>query len=181
MEDELEARPETVSKEAHERVTSERNAFKAQLGEAQAALVDTKLLHEAQDYYSGKVKDPIQAAKMVLPDIRQLTGEDKSHALESALPAFAPVASAEPAEEPKVEEPTGVVPESPPAPSFMSPSPASDGPPPASERLNMKSEEVRAMVQANDFEGIKRLINEGRIDFHPLNQAAKAIKTGGGE
>lgn len=181
MEDELEARPETVSKEAHERVTSERNVFKAQLGEAQAALVDTKLLHEAQDYYSGKVKDPIQAAKMVLPDIRSMSDEDKSHALESALPAFAPVTSAELAEEPKVEEPTGVVPESPPAPSFMSPSPASDGPPPASERLNTKSDEFQALVKANDLEGIKRLDAEGRIDWHPLNESAKAKRTGGGE
>lgn len=165
--------PEQVSREAHLRVKGERDAARQELDKAKAALVDANLMFEAQGFLTGKVKDPVTAAKMVLPELRSFeSADDRAARLEAAVPLFAPLEQASPNPTPKDSD--AVVPDAPPTPSFMQPSPASDGAAPTQPKLTMRSPEVRELVKQGRDAEVKQMIARGEIEMHPLNRTYQA-------
>ena len=163
--------PDTISREAHERVLKQRDEAQASLTEATQALGDTKLLFEAQTFFSGKVKDPIAAAEMTLGKIRSVEdAETRQSRLEEAVDLFAPVDA--PSDPQPLVEPGEAVPDAPPTPGFMRPNPASDGPSPPEPKLTMQSPEVKALIESGQNAEVYKMIDSGQIEFSPFNRTA---------
>lgn len=166
-------KPDTISREAHERVLAQRDEYQSKLGEASKALADLKLVTEAQAFYTGKVRDPLAAAEMSLPKIRSVEDQEaRQAALEASVPLFAPLETT--TTEPVTGEVGEVVPEAPPTPQFMRPNPSSDGPAPPETKMTMRSPEVRALIEqgAEGQAKVHEMIKAGTIEFSPLNRTA---------
>lgn len=170
---------ESVSREAHQRMTEERDkavkesaALQQQLADAKRMLTDTNLVFEAQSFFQGKVANPVEAAKMVLPDLRDVAAsEDRAQVLAQKLGVFAPndAVVTPAADQPEPDTVPNV-----PAPAFMAPSPATTGPPPPPDQYSLQSEQGQRLLQSNDWEAVKRAIDAGEVAFHP--QVDQAIK-----
>ena len=83
------ATDDTISREAHERVTRERDEYKAQLAEARAALDDVAQLNRIHTYLKQKpdIKDAYQAASTAIRDVtlKGVASEELPQRLDSWL------------------------------------------------------------------------------------------------
>jgi len=159
--------PDTVSREAHQRMTDERNNLKAQVEELSGTVTDLAFVEKARKHFVEKgVPDPEWAADIALPTIKS-TGtdldsigaflDDKFARLypEPAPPATEPVATDDGIPTPDAAQPPG----------FARPSPAAEGTPPGETKYRYDSPEIQALIQNNDSEGLKKLADAGKIEW----------------
>ena len=140
--------PDMVSREAHERMTKERDELKAKVEELTKVVTDVGYRDKARSYFkTAGVPDPDWAAEFALPHIRgtELEKLDETLASERFKPLVsmasmqqAPASEAPPAEppEPPAQPPTG----------FGGPNPGAAG----------GSPEPARKVQPSDLRGMTR-------------------------
>ena len=160
--------PETVSREAHQRMTDERNTLKAQVQELSTTVTDLAFTDKARKHFAEKgVDDPDWAADIALPSIKSEGTEigDLNTFLDDKFARLYPAATDnQPSGEGTddgVPTPDAVEP-----PGFARPSPAAEGAPPGQQKYTISSPEVKALIEANDREGLERLDKAGQIEWH---------------
>jgi hypothetical protein len=161
----------TVSRQAHERVTRERDSAQARVSELEAVVKDLGLREKAIDYFRGKgVDDPIRWATLALPHIREgdpAQAGDRLDSLFGDLPGTAaPPAAPE----------GGVV--NPPPTGFQTrgPNPAAEGQHPRLEPVKPGSEEWRKVIREEGLDGMRRLDRDGRIAWSAENLKAQGLR-----
>jgi len=153
---------ETVSREAHQRMTDERNSLKEQNATLANTLKDLTYVDKARKHFAEKgVDDPDWAADIALPSMRSSATEfdaigtylDEKFA--KLYPTVAPEGEAkgERVPTPDASEPPG----------FARPSPASEGAPPGSKKYTSSDPEIQALFQANDTAGLRELVDSGQL------------------
>jgi hypothetical protein len=166
---------ETVSIEAHQRVTQERDDLKSKVAELSSVATDVAKLNSAYSHFKGKeAGDPYGLAQAAIQNVTVLDaeGEDfpvrldgwyEERAAMFGGPAVAPPSSDEvPEETPTVQAPR---------PSAAGPNPAAPGEPvTAGGRLDPSDPEYKEVLEREGLDGIRRLMNEGRYELHPDNQ-----------
>jgi len=170
----------TVSAEAHQRMTRERDELKQKLEEATATLTDLHKSNQARDWFISQLDDPTKEvvqtasakADLVTPHLRDVEpdkignvlSQDRFKPLLGSTTPPAPSGDGNGEGAPKGEESAPV--ESPPKPppsGFGGPNPSGDGAPPAPDKYTLDSPEVRTLIERNDGEALKKLYDEGRI------------------
>jgi hypothetical protein len=159
--------PETVSREAHQRMTDERNDLKAQVQDLSTTVTDLAFADKARKHFVEKgVSDPDWAAEIALPSIKSKGTEigDLNTFLDDKFSRLYPSATDDqPSGEGTddgVPTPDAVEP-----PGFARPSPAAEGAPPGQQKYSISSPEVQAIIQANDLEGLERMDKAGQIEW----------------
>jgi hypothetical protein len=164
--------PETVSREAHQRVLIERDQFKADLEKATDALSDFALRDRARATFKAKgAADPDWAADFALPHLRGVEPDklDETLAAERFAPLFAHPNGAETEQTEQTEQ----VP--PPAPgeraqsAFGGPTPGGVSPTGGPTRTHYRDLKRTGVAEAE----IRRMAREGLVDFDPQVLAAK--------
>lgn len=159
--------PETVSREAHQRMTDERNDLKAQVQDLSTTVTDLAFADKARKHFVEKgVPDPDWAAEIALPSIKSEGTEigDLNTFLDDKFARLYPSATeSQPSGEGTddgVPTPDAVEP-----PGFARPSPAAEGAPPGQQKYTTSSPEVQALIAANDREGLERMDKAGQIEW----------------
>jgi len=119
-----------VSREAHDRMTRERDELKAKLDEVSTALTDMALREKTRSALKGKVADPDIAADFFLPHLRgtevdkigETLGSERFTQMMSLMAASPPAASSDDGD-PSAEPPLNPGPQS----SFAGPNPGATG------------------------------------------------------
>ena len=154
--------PENVSREAHQRMTDERNDLKAQVADLSTTIMDFGYTEKARKHFTDKgLDDPDWAAEIALPSMKSAAVEvdnigtyldDKFAKL---YPTVTPEGEivAESIPTPDAVEPPG----------FARPSPASEGTPPGQQKYTSADPEIQALYQANDMPRIRELIDSGQL------------------
>lgn len=160
--------PDTVSREAHQRMTDERNEWKAKAETLQGTVLDMSVVDKARRHFSSqKVDDPDYFAELAVPKLRASHPEIFSQAeelaklgeyLDADFGRFYPDDTPPANTPPPVPEPDAMQP-----PDFTRPSPAADGAAPSEQKMTINHPEVRALIEANDEAGLRQLDKEGRI------------------
>jgi hypothetical protein len=160
--------PETVSREAHQRMTDERNDLKAQVQDLSTTVTDLAFADKARKHFVEKgVSDPDWAAEIALPSIKSDGTEigDLGGYLDDKFARLYPSETdSQPSSEGTddgVPTPDAVEP-----PGFARPSPAQEGAPPGQQKYTISSPEVQAIINANDREGLEKMDKAGLIEWH---------------
>jgi len=160
--------PETVSREAHQRMTDERNTLKAQVEELSGTVTDLAFVDRARKHFLEKgVSDPEWAADIALPTIKSAGTEldsigtflDDKFARLYPEPSK-PTAEGETVTDDGIPSPDAVEP-----PGFARPSPSAEGTPPGEKKYKITDPEVQALINANDNEGLRKLHDAGQIEW----------------
>ncbi len=168
----IESLPETVSREAHQRMTDERNTLKAQVEELSGTVTDLAFVDKARKHFIEKgVTDPEWAADIALPTIKSAGTELEGIGafLDDKFARLYPAEAKPPGEEvPAVEDgipsPDAVSP-----PGFARPSPAAEGTPPGDKKYKYSDPEIQQLVRANDGPGLKKLDDAGQIEWPSIS------------
>lgn len=166
---------ETVSIEAHQRVTQERDDLKKRFVELERVATDVAKLNSAYDHFKGKnVGDPYGLAQAAIQNVtvRDAAGEDFPARLDgwyaervAMFGSPAPTVAASSADSP-VETAVPV-----PRPSAAGPNPAAPGEPvTVGGRLVPNDAEYKEIMQREGLDGMRRLMREGRVELHPDSQ-----------
>ena len=161
-----ESLPETVSKEAHQRMTDERNDLKAEVKTLSGTVRDLGLVDKARKHFIEKgVADPEWAADIALPTILA-EGEvaDVGAFLDDKFARLYPEKK-EPGSEQSVADDGIPSPDAVEPPGFARPSPAAEGTPPGQKKYKYTDPEIQKLIQDNDNEGLKKLADAGQIDW----------------
>ena len=154
-----EEKPDVISREAHQRVIEQRDAFENQLKEAHAALEDFTKLEAARSFLMPEdlkaVNDQVTAkAELVMPHLRDVGKDMIPETLNSDRFKFlsqapaAPTPDPSPTPDPATPEPTG---------GFGGPNPGGEGgAPDPNQKIRRDSPEFRAAVQRNDRAQIEK-------------------------
>lgn len=159
--------PTTVSVEAHQRVTAERDELKGQVTELTQVARDASRINRAYEHFrsqEGFTGDAYGVALAAMRDINVRDAADDSFtgSLDQWLQTQSSMFSA-PTAPPSDEGETEQAPAEPAAPSVSGPSPNASGSVVTAEVMTSKSPEYLKMKERGDFDGIKRAINEGRL------------------
>ena len=159
--------PETVSREAHQRMTDERNDLKAQVQELSTTVTDLAFADKARKHFVEKgVSDPDWAAEIALPSIKT-SGTEIADLGTYLDDKFARLYTSETGDPPKEQVDDGVPTlDAAEPPGFARPSPAQEGAPPGQQKYTISSPEVKALIEANDREGLERMDKAGQIEWH---------------
>jgi len=158
--------PDMVSREAHQRMTDERNQLKARVSELEATVLDFGLADKARRHFQAKhVEDPDWAAEIALPTIRQNAGEieDIGSFLDQKFARLYPSGDIPSPSTPPAD--TTPMPDAVQPPGFARPSPSGEGQPPGQKKYRTTDPEIRALIAANDKAAIERLDREGLIEW----------------
>ena len=161
---------DTVSVEAHQRVTKERDDYKAKIQELETQLTANRKVSAAESFLRRKgIPEAELGSRMELisPHLAQMDVAQIEEQLSSDR--FSLVVSGTSNPQGEVEgEGEGETPEpaseAPPTPGFGGPSPTGQGLPPTEKKFTLKSPEVRDIIQRNDKAALERLYKEGRIE-----------------
>ncbi len=166
---------ETVSVEAHTRVTQERDDLKTRNAELERIAVDVNKLNSAYDHFRGKeAADPYGLAQAAIQNVtvRDAANEDLPVRLDgwyderAAMFGTAPTAVVASSDEVPVETPAVPTPR----PSAAGPNPAAPGEPvTVGGRLKPGDAEYKEVLSSEGLSGLRRLEGEGRIERHPDN------------
>lgn len=163
---ETEETRDTVSREAHERVTRERDALKEQISQASGALSELQARYETTRYFGEKgVPNWHTVAEYAAPFYKGETDEDRYAALDRYIESHGLLSQK--AEQPEPEAST----EPPPVPKAAAPNPANRGESASRETLSY-TEWRKANPRAN-MEEAKQAIRSGQIAVDPLNTTAQ--------
>ena len=167
--------PNTVSREAHQRMTDERNEWKQRAEQLEKTVVQQGLADKTLRHFMQKdVEDPVWAADIATPavisageieDLGAFLDQRFARLYPSDTPAAAP--TPEGAESPQAPMPDAFDP-----PGFTRPAPNAEGAPPGQKKYTTNSPEVRALIQANDKATLAQWDKEGLIEWHtaaPVN------------
>lgn len=167
---------ETVSVEAHERIKSERDEWKAKATSLEQMAVDTAKLTSAYDHFKAKdVSDPYGLAQAAIQNInvRDANGDDFPVRLdgwfdERAKMFGGPAPTETPPESTESDDDAPAV--QPPRPNMAGPNPAAPGEPVTTGgRLTPGDAEYKEVMKDEGLKGIRRLEREGRVERHPDN------------
>lgn len=153
--------PETVSREAHQRMTDERNALKAERDQLAATIKDYGYMDKARRHFSEKgLDDPDWAAEVALPAMKSADVEVDAigQYLDDKFSRLYPQAATDTPTAPEVPTPDAIE-----TPSFARPSPAGDGQPAAKKTYTTSDPEIQALIQANDVATLKRMTEAGEL------------------
>lgn len=161
---------ETVSIEAHQRVTAERDELKAKVEELSRVATDVAKLNTAYDFFRGKdVPDPYGLAQAAIQNVnvRDADGDDIPVRLDGwyneRVAMFGAPAKTPASDDTDSDEPL-------PRPAVAGPNPAAAGEPvTAGGRLKPGDAEYKEILHAEGLAGIRRLEQEGRVERHPDN------------
>lgn len=158
----------TVSREAHQRMTDERNEYKARVEQLEKTVVQQGLADKTLRHFMQKgVDDPVWAADIATPavvsagEIENL-GEFLDQRFARLYPSgeAPPVPTSENPAQPQVPTPDAIDP-----PGFTRPAPNSEGAPPGQKKYTTNSPEVRALIQANDRATLAEWDKQGLIEW----------------
>lgn len=156
--------PETVSREAHQRMTDDRNALKDELDGLKTTVRDLGLVEKARKHFiEKKVDDPEWAADIALPSIKAAGEiEDIGAYLDDKFARLYPTeaSTTEESTDDGVPTPDAVDP-----PGFARPSPASEGGQTGQKKYKYRDPEIQNLLESNDRAGIDKLDKAGRIDW----------------
>ncbi len=165
--------PETVSREAHQRMTDERNTAREEVKTLGSRLTDMAFTDKARKHFIEKnVDDPEWAADIALPSIKDAGTEisDIGTFLDEKFARLYPtteaLATSSEGEVAVVTDDGVPTPDAAEPPGFARPSPAGDGAPPAKRTYRISDPEVQALIAANDVAGIKALDDAGEIEWY---------------
>ena len=157
--------PETVSREAHQRMTDDRNEWKAKAEGLTSTVTDLAFVDKARKHFvEKKVDDPDWAAEIALPSIRTAGTEigDIGDFLDDKFARLYPEVPTEdgtPPADDGVPTPDAVEP-----PGSARPSPASEGAPvDGKKKYSFSDPHIQALLEANDKAEIERLDKAGQI------------------
>ena len=156
--------PETVSREAHQRMTDERNALKDELGDLKTTVRDLGLVEKARKHFiDKKVDDPEWAADIALPSIKA-AGEiaDIGAYLDDKFARLYPKEASTTEDPPDDGVPT---PDAIDPPGFARPSPASEGGQTGQKKYKYSDPEIQNLIRSNDRAGFDKLDKAGRIEW----------------
>lgn len=158
----------TVSREAHERMTRERDEAKARLAELEAVVTDIGYKEKARSFFKAKgVTDPDWAAEFALPHLRSVELDKLEETL--ASDRFAPLVTMATAQaSPPPPEDTPSVPLNPGAQSsFSGPNPgAVGGTPPEPGKIKAGSEDYRKILNGPDGkQRLAELAQAGQVEW----------------
>jgi len=157
--------PETVSREAHQRMTDERNTLKAERDQLATTITDLTTVEKARAHFKEKgVDDPEWAADIALPSIKSMGDEmtDLSAYLDDKFSRLYPTGDTgdgAPADD-GIPTPDAVEP-----PGFARPSPSAEGAPPGQKKYKVSDPEIQQLIQANDKPAIEKLDAAGQIEW----------------
>lgn len=173
---------DVVSREAHDRVKSERDALKAQAEQAAAAAKAALLVDKAYVALKGKVPDPYAAAKAVSrdPQFTSVGDDELPQRLDEWVTEWKSLFGSDTSGEPKApdeqkEPPAPVAP--PPGAARNAPSPANTGGQPTPEPLTFNSPEVKQLRAQGRKDEIVQMLKDGRLVPSPGNPYAHLAKT----
>ena len=151
-----------VSRQAHERVTRERDEALARVGQLEAVVKDVGIRDKAVSFFEEKgVVNARAAAELALPHLRDVEVDDITSTLASdrfAMLVAGQASSQPPPQEPAVTEPA--------ASGFAGgPNPSSEGAPPSPQKISPRSPEFKAAIARNDRAQIADWDNKGMIDW----------------
>lgn len=156
--------PETVSRDAHQRMTDDRNEWKAKAEKLTGFVTDLSLTDKARKHFAEKkVDDPDWAAEIALPSIKTSNTEigDVGTYLDDKFARLYPTAQPDtevPSADDGVPTPDAVEP-----PGFARPSPASEGAPPDGlQKYTISDPHIQALIEANNVAEIERLHKAGQ-------------------
>jgi hypothetical protein len=159
--------PETVSKAAHQRMTDERNEARSERDALGVRVQKMAFETEARKHFSSKkLDDPEWAAEIALPSVMEakLELEGVGAFLDDKFARLYPQPTEPGTEEPVIDD--GIPsPDAAQPPGFARPSPAAEGTPPGEKKYKIGDPEVRALIEANDNEGFKKLVDAGQIEW----------------
>jgi len=159
--------PDMVSREAHQRMTDERNQLKARVAELETTVLDFGIADKARRHFQARnVDDPDWAAEIALPSIRSAGEvEDIGAYLDQKFARLYPSGNQTP---PPSTPPTDTtpMPDAVAPPGFARPSPSGEGQPPGQKKYRTTDPEIRQLIAANDKAAIERLDREGLIEWH---------------
>ncbi|MFC1740191.1 hypothetical protein ACFL0N_01770 [Pseudomonadota bacterium] len=154
--------PETVSREAHQRMTDERNALKQERDDLARTVKDMGYMDHARRHFAEKgVEDPDWAAEIALPKIHNDLGDVTEMSaigeyLDNQFARLYPKTG-----DAKVEDvPT---PDAVETPSFARPTPAAEGQPAAKKVYSTSDPEIKALIAANDRATLERMTEAGEL------------------
>ena len=165
--------PETVSREAHQRMTDERNTLKQEVEVLGSRLTDMAFTDSARKHFVEKnVPDPEWAADIALPSMKSAGTEigDIGTYLDDKFARLYPTTDGTPAPQegdvPVVTDDGVPTPDAAEPPGFARPSPAGDGAPAAQKRYRISDPEVQALIAANDSKAIEEMDKAGQIEWY---------------
>lgn len=169
----------TVSREAHQRMTTERDQLKAQNEQLTATVKELGITRKLEDLLAGKVANPRVTAEMLLPHVRdvevdQLEEHVNSDSFKPRLEVFA---AAAPPPDPKSGDGDGggktdeeTKPPADPGPGFAGPGPTPGGggqAPDGSTKLTTKSPEYQQALQDGNHEQLQKWHDDGLVTTPP--------------
>ena len=168
---------ETVSVEAHERIKSERDEWKAKANELSQVSVDLGRLNSAYNHFKAQeTPDPYGLAQAAIQNINVRDAEPDEFPgkldawFSERVKMFGtpkPENVAVP-ESPESDDDAPAV--QPPRPNMAGPNPAAPGEPVTTGgRLTPGDAEYKEILQSEGLQGIRRLEREGRVERHPDN------------
>lgn len=166
----------TVSREAHQRMTAERDQYKAQADELGKTLKELGITRKLEDHLAGKVADPRVTAELLLPHVRDVEVEKLGEHFESDAfkQRMAVFAAAAPPPDPKGEgegdKGGDETPPADPGPGFAGPgpNPGSGGQAPdGSTKLTTKSPEYQQALQDGNHEQLQKWHDNGLVTTPP--------------
>ncbi len=167
---------DTVSRNRFEAVTVERDKAQAQVEELSTTVKDFGYRDKAREYFvKNDIKNPDQWADNALPVIRGIEYDDIEGILDTKFANLPKIETAAPPKEgdPETDPPA---PAEGTRPAVAGPNPAAPGEPVTGQsKLTTDSKEFKEIFQAEGFAGMRRLISEGRLEFHQANQYGKQL------
>jgi len=159
--------PESVSREAHQRMTDERNQARAENEQLKATILELGLSDKARRHFTAKgVEDPDWAAEIALPSLKGVAGDvDVAEYLDQKFARLYPKGSAEPGEVPPTDQVPTAEPDAAEPPGFARPSPSSEGAPPGQKKYTIRDPEIQQLIRNNDRDALARLDKAGQIDW----------------
>lgn len=172
MADTPDGEAQTISREAFERVKTERDQLKTQVGELATTVKDLTAVRKMETLLKDKVADPTTTAEFLLPFVREVEPDQlgehlESDQIKSRLAAFAPATPATPTPtgEGDGEGDAGGAPQDPGA-GFAGPgpNPGAGGKPPADQKIRRDSPEFKAALERGDHAQIQEWFDKGRVE-----------------
>ncbi len=164
----IEDLPETVSRAAHQRMTDERNEARSERDALGVRVQKMAFESETRKHFSSKkLDDPEWAASIALPAVMDadLELEGIGAFLDDTFARLYPEPK-QPATEGEAVVDDGIPsPDAVEPPGFARPSPAAEGTPPGEKKYRIDSPEVKALIAANDNDGLKKLADAGQIEW----------------
>lgn len=167
--------PDTVSREAHQRVVTERDQFKAQVDTLARQVSEAGTLSAALGAFAtlrpdAGVADIIKATKVALPHLTGLEGEALTEKVKSEFDFLLPVAATPSQAAPPLDpdaDPTVPTVDTAPPPGWAQPSPTGDGDSPAhvAQKMTVDHPDVRAVIEREGTAGLQRLDKAGVIEW----------------